>query len=96
MEKACKDYALQHFEAVAATEAFLRWDGPRLASLLESDDPWTLLKTLAIQLKAVTPEQGCSVTITGTFGHFSLNGYAKHWENRYFFKFAPNTAKSPG
>ena len=29
----------------------------------------------------------CSVTITDTFGHFSLNGYAKHWENRYFLKF---------
>ena len=29
----------------------------------------------------------CSVTITVTFGHFSLNGYAKHGENRYFLKF---------
>ena len=40
---------------------------------------------------------GCSVTITGTFGHFSLNGCAKHWENRYFLKFAnQNMAKSTG
>ena len=44
-------------------------------------------KEMQLNSMAYNVLEKCSVTITVTFGHFSLNGYAKHWENRYVLQF---------